>query len=77
MNFSTNDYLNLSNHPYVKEEAIKATEKYGAGASSSRLISGTLSIHEKLEAKIAHHKNYPDALVFGSGYMANIGIIHL
>ena len=75
LNFSTNDYLNLSNHPHVKEEAIKATEKYGAGAGSSRLISGTLSIHEKLEAKIAHHKNYPDALVFGSGYMANIGII--
>lgn len=75
LNFSTNDYLNLSNHPYVKEKAIKATEKYGAGSGSSRLVSGTLSIHEELEAKIAHHKNYPDALVFGSGYMANIGII--
>ena len=75
LNFSTNDYLNLSNHPYVKEKAIKATEKYGTGAGSSRLVSGTLSIHEELEAKIAHHKNYPDALVFGSGYMANIGII--
>ena len=75
LNFSTNDYLNLSNHPYVKEKAIKATEKYGAGSGSSRLVSGTLSIHEELEAKIAHHKNYSDALVFGSGYMANIGII--
>ena len=75
LNFSTNDYLNLSNHPYVKEKAIKATEKYGVGSGSSRLVSGTLSIHEELEAKIAHHKNYPDALVFGSGYMANIGII--
>jgi len=75
LNFSTNDYLNLSNHPYVIEKAIKATENYGAGSGSSRLVSGTLSIHEELEAKIAHHKNYPDALVFGSGYMANIGII--
>ena len=75
LNFSTNDYLNLSNHPYVKEQAIRATEKYGTGSGSSRLVSGTLSIHEELETKIAHHKNYPDALVFGSGYMANIGII--
>ena len=48
LNFSTNDYLNLSNHPYVKEKAIKATEKYGAGSGSSRLVSGTLQFMKSL-----------------------------
>ncbi len=75
LNFASNDYLNLAAHPEIKEAAIRATEKYGAGSGASRLVSGTLPIHEELEAVAARVKGYPAALLFGSGYLASIGCI--
>jgi glycine C-acetyltransferase/8-amino-7-oxononanoate synthase len=75
LNFSSNDYLDLAHHPHVVERAREALEKYGAGATASRLVTGTLPIHEELEARLAREKGYPAALVFGAGYMANAGTI--
>lgn len=72
---ASNDYLGLANHPTVKEAAIRATERYGAGAGAARLVSGTLPPHEELEAALARFKRAEAALVFGSGYLANVGVI--
>jgi glycine C-acetyltransferase/8-amino-7-oxononanoate synthase len=71
----SNDYLGLSTHPAVKQAAILATEQYGCGAGASRLICGTLPPHEELEASLAKFKGTESALLFGSGYLANLGII--
>lgn len=71
----SNDYLGLSNHPLVKEAAIKAIEKWGAGAGASRLVSGNMEPHVILEERIREFKKAPSALLFNSGYTANIGII--
>jgi 8-amino-7-oxononanoate synthase len=75
ISFTDNDYLGLSTHPDVIKAATLATEKYGAGAGASRLVSGNNPLYQELEQKIAHLKGCEDAIVFGSGYMANIGII--
>jgi 7-keto-8-aminopelargonate synthetase-like enzyme len=56
LNFSSNDYLDLAHHPHLKARATQALEKYGAGSTSSRLVAGTLPIHEELEARIAQEK---------------------
>ena len=71
----TNDYLGLANHPSVKRAARKAVDQYGAGAGASRLVSGTLPVHIELEAALAEFKGTEAAIVFGSGYLANIGVI--
>jgi 8-amino-7-oxononanoate synthase len=71
----TNDYLGLANHPSVKRAAGEALEQYGAGAGASRLVSGTLPPHAELEAALARFKGTEAALVFGSGYLANLGTI--
>jgi len=73
--FCTNDYLGLANHPAVKLAAKGAVDKYGAGAGASRLVAGTLSIHQELEASLAELKGAEAAIVFGSGYLANIGTV--
>jgi len=75
LNFSSNDYLNLANHPDVIEGSRILLEKYGAGATSSRLIAGTLDVHEELEQALASFKGYPCAVLFGTGYLANAGAI--
>jgi 8-amino-7-oxononanoate synthase len=75
LNFSGNDYLNLSKHPHVIERARSALETYGSGATASRLVSGTLSLHEELEHRLALHKNYPHARLYGSGYLTSLGTI--
>ncbi|HUU51107.1 MAG TPA: 8-amino-7-oxononanoate synthase [Nitrospinota bacterium] len=75
LNLSSNNYLGLANHPKVKEALISATEKYGASAGASRLISGNIEIYDELEERISKFKGVERALVFSSGYMANIGII--
>lgn len=75
LNFSGNDYLDLARHPHVVERSRLALEQYGTGATASRLVTGTLPIHEELEARLAEKKGYPAALVFGSGYMTNAGVI--
>ena len=74
LNFSSNDYLSLANHPKVKEALIKGVEKYGAGSGASHLVSGHFDIHEELEGKLAAYTGQDRALVFSSGFSANLGI---
>jgi glycine C-acetyltransferase len=71
----SNDYLGLANHPLVKEAAIKAIEKWGTGAGASRLVSGNMEAHVILEERIREFKKAPSALLFNSGYNANMGLI--
>ena len=71
----SNNYLGLSVHPIVVEAAATAVQKYGTGASASRLMSGNCHLYTELETKIAKAKGTEAALVFGSGYLANIGTI--
>jgi 8-amino-7-oxononanoate synthase len=75
ISFSCNDYLNLSQHPAVREAAIEAIRDYGAGAGASRLVTGNHPLYRQLEEKLAEIKGSEAACVFGSGYLANIGII--
>ncbi len=75
ISFCCNDYLNLSQHPEVKRAAIAATEKYGVGAGASRLVSGNHPLFAELERRLAEWKEAEDCVVFGSGYMANLGIV--
>jgi 8-amino-7-oxononanoate synthase len=71
----SNNYLGLTNHPRVKEAAIKAVEKFGSGCAGSRFLNGTLEIHEELEAKLARFFRKEAALVFATGYQTNLGTI--
>jgi predicted pyridoxal phosphate-dependent acyltransferase len=73
--FSSNNYLGLASHPRLKEKVVKIIEQYGCGSGASRLVSGNLNLYEQLEVKLARFKNTPSALVFNSGYMANLGVI--
>lgn len=75
LSFSCNDYLGLSRHPAVKAAAIAAVERYGAGAGASRLVTGNHPPLVALEAKLAAMKRTEAACVFGSGYLANIGVL--
>lgn len=75
ISFACNDYLGLSHHPKVIEASRDATRTWGAGAGASRLISGNNPLYAGLERALAKIKNTEDAVVFGSGYLANIGII--
>jgi len=75
LSFSCNDYLNLTQHPAVKQAASAALERYGAGSGASRLITGNHPLYAKLEARLARIKRTEAAVVFGSGYLANSGII--
>ncbi|MBI2339025.1 MAG: 8-amino-7-oxononanoate synthase [Deltaproteobacteria bacterium] len=75
LNFSSNNYLGLADHPILKEASIKAVKEYGTGSGASRLITGSMTLHEKLEQKIAEFKGTEAALVFNSGYHANIGVV--
>src|SRR6201987_1563211 len=75
LSFSCNDYLNLSHHPAVKEAAIAAIARYGTGAGASRLVTGNHSLFGELETRLARLKGTEAACVFGSGYLANTGII--
>jgi len=75
LNFSSNDYLGLANEPAVKEAAIKAIERYGAGAGASRLVCGSLAPHHELEEALAGFKGTTAALSFSSGYAAAVGTI--
>lgn len=75
ISFTSNDYLGLSTHPEVIEAAVKATQKYGAGAGASRLAGGNFALYEELESLLAAIKGTQSACVFGSGYLANFGTI--
>lgn len=73
--FSSNNYLGLANHPALKRAAQDAIERYGCGSGASRLISGSMDLHRELEQRLATFKQTEAALVFPSGYHANIGAI--
>jgi 8-amino-7-oxononanoate synthase len=75
VNFGSNDYLGLSQHPAVKGAAKEAIDRFGAGSGASRLVSGTEHPHTKFEEEIAAFKGTERALLFGSGYAAAIGTI--
>jgi 8-amino-7-oxononanoate synthase len=75
VSFSCNDYLGLSHHPEVVTASIEATRHYGAGAGSARLVNGNHPLYAELERKLADLKGAEDAVVFGSGYLTNIGVI--
>ena len=75
LSFSCNDYLNLSQHPAVKAATIAAIERYGVGAGASRLVTGNHPLYAELETRLARLKGTEAACVFGSGYLANLGII--
>jgi 8-amino-7-oxononanoate synthase len=71
----SNNYLGLADHPRVREAAAEAAMRYGAGAGASRLISGNMTIHRRLEEQLARFKRAETALLFGSGYLANAGVV--
>jgi 8-amino-7-oxononanoate synthase len=75
INFSSNDYLGLANHPYIIDKVKRTLDEYGYGSAASRLLSGGSNLHKELEGKIARFKDTESALVFNSGYAANTGII--
>jgi glycine C-acetyltransferase/8-amino-7-oxononanoate synthase len=71
----SNNYLGLADHQQVREAAAEAAIRWGAGAGASRLISGNMEPHRRLEGRLARFKGYESALLFGSGYLANTGTI--
>ena len=75
LSFSCNDYLNLTHHPAVMDAAVAALRSYGVGAGASRFVTGNHPLFAELEGKLARLKGTDDACVFGSGYLANLGII--
>src|SRR6266542_3351628 len=75
LSFCCNDYLNLTHHPAVKEAAIEALRVYGVGAGASRFVTGNHPLFSELEARLARLKEMEAACVFGSGYLANLGIL--
>ena len=75
LSFSCNDYLNLTQHPAIKQAAKAAIDRYGAGSGASRLVTGNHPLYAELEQRLAQLKETEAAVVFGSGYLANSGII--
>jgi glycine C-acetyltransferase/8-amino-7-oxononanoate synthase len=71
----SNNYLGLADHPRVRQAAADAAMRWGVGAGASRLISGTMTIHRRLEERLADFKQAEACLLFGSGYLANVGVI--
>lgn len=75
VSFASNDYLGLSQHPAVKEAAAAALDRWGAGAGASRLVTGSRPVHSLLEEELASWKHTGRALVFATGYAANLGVL--
>jgi len=73
--FGSNSYLGLTNHPYIKEAAKAAIDKYGTGCVGSRFLNGTLDIHLELEEKLAEFVGKEAALVFSTGFQVNLGVV--
>lgn len=74
ISFCSNDYLGLANHPLVKQTAIDAINTYGVGSGSAHLVNGHSIAHHRLEEELAEFTGYPRAILFSTGYMANLGI---
>ncbi len=75
LNLCSNNYLGLASHPEIIKAESEAAKKFGAGSTGSRLITGTTSLHLLLEEKVAQFKKTEKAIIYNSGYMANIGIL--
>ena len=73
--FCSNDYLGLARHPRIVEAAIEAASRYGVGEGASHLLSGHSAVHERLEERLAEFMQMPRALLFSTGYQANIGAV--
>jgi glycine C-acetyltransferase/8-amino-7-oxononanoate synthase len=71
----SNNYLGLADHPRVREAAAEAAMRYGVGAGASRLVSGNMTVHRRLESELAEFEGSQACVLFGSGYLANAGII--
>jgi 8-amino-7-oxononanoate synthase len=71
----SNNYLGLTSHPKVKERAVAAVRKYGAGCAGSRFLNGTLDIHAELEERLAGFMKKPACITFSTGFLANLGIL--
>ena len=71
----SNNYLGLTSHPKIKEAAIAAIRKYGAGCAGSRLLNGTLDIHVQLEERLADFMKKPACVTFSTGFLVNLGVI--
>lgn len=72
---TSNDHLGLTQHPKVKEAAIKAVERYGTGSGSTHVLAGTIDLHQELEDRLAKFKRMESAILFATGFMANLGAI--
>jgi 8-amino-7-oxononanoate synthase len=75
LSFCSNDYLGLANHPELVAAATAGLERYGVGAGSSALVTGHMEVHEALTEALARFVGLPRALLFSSGYLANVGVI--
>jgi 8-amino-7-oxononanoate synthase len=75
VSFASNDYLGLTKHPAVVEAATTALRKWGAGSGASRLVTGSRPVHHQLEAALAEHAGFPRAVVFPTGFAANLGVL--
>ncbi len=75
LDFSSNDYLGLSQHPKIKKAAIRAIDEYGVGSRASRLMTGNIRLYTDLEDAVSKLKGTEAAIVFGSGYLCNLSII--
>lgn len=73
--FGSNSYMGLTNHPHIKEATCKAIEKYGSGCAGSRFLNGTLDTHIELEEKLAQFLGKESALIFSTGFQANLGVV--
>jgi 8-amino-7-oxononanoate synthase len=73
--FGSNSYLGLTDHPYIKEAAIRAVNKYGTGCAGSRFLNGTLDIHVELEERLARFVGKESAILFSTGFQVNIGVL--
>jgi glycine C-acetyltransferase/8-amino-7-oxononanoate synthase len=71
----SNDYLGLADHPALRRAAAESAERWGTGAGASRLVSGNMAPHRELEDQLAEFKGYERCVLFGSGYLANVGVI--
>src|SRR6059036_2399830 len=71
----SDNYLGLADHPRVREAAAEAAMRWGVGAGASRLISGNMTIHRRLEERLADFERCEACVLFGSGYLANTGIV--
>ncbi len=75
LSFASNDYLGLANHPRIIEATMRALKRFGLGAGASHMVTGHHVLHEELEHRLAAQVGMPKALLFGSGYAANLGIL--